>query len=129
MKPLKSLISKNKINKYTTKKSLIEENPFLVLPYNNFFMACSKIKEPDFGEDFAFWVLTFEDLDEIFLHHCPDETDIELSEIVIWPIAKFNSDNVEDIKKYISKYDADQTNLMDGVKALTWKEIKTIWDL
>ena len=131
MRQLKAFLNKDNLHKVSVEK-FNKYGDYLVLPFRDFYVSCQKIKKYDItilGEygynEYNFWVLSWEALDEMFLVNCPRQKDIVNGYFLLWPMDKFKGKDLEDI---VSQYDNNNQSI-GRVEAMSWKDVKEIWDL
>jgi len=127
MKPLKALISKSTIHRAHVKRSRVS-NEYLVIPSCGFYNQYKKYKKPTFSfSDVDVWIMTYEEIDELFLVYAPTPLDIIRSEFLLYPMSDLPIDK-EELYQFMKKYWGTDDSIGD-VPPLTYDEIKELWGL
>ena len=127
MKSLKALISKNTIHRAHVKKSRVS-NEYLVIPSSDFYTQYKKYKKPTYSfPEVDVWIMTYEEIDELFLVRVPKPSDIIRSEFLLYPMSDLPIDK-EELYHFLKNYWGSDDSIGD-VPPLTYDEIKELWGL
>jgi len=101
---------------------------YLVLPIGDFYTQCKRIRRPTFSiiDKFDFWIMSYEDVDTVFIVHAPTQRDITQKTWIMWSMDKLP--NEERLPDYVESQWCEDGTIGD-IKPLTYTEIKSIWDL
>lgn len=102
---------------------------YLVLPSGDFYTQCKKIRRPTFtiaDGEIDFWVMSYEDVDTVFIVHAPTQRDITQKNWTMWSMDKLPDE--KRLPEHMERQWGEDDTIGD-IKPLTYTEIKSIWDL